>query len=94
MIHSSAQLDGTACVMCNTDLSLIPAPAVPVGRSSSGVQVFACETCDVPHIYPVGDLVEHEDNHACVCGPFLTMTTGGVSVILHGSLDGRERFED
>lgn len=44
------------------------------------------------HVYPVNDLIEHEDSDDCICGPDLEFVSGGV-VILHHSLDGREALE-
>ncbi|MCP2336122.1 hypothetical protein [Actinomadura rupiterrae] len=42
---SVAQSTGTACVLCRTDYYISDIPHVPVGVSSHGDQVFACETC-------------------------------------------------
>jgi hypothetical protein len=43
---TTAQEDGLACVVCNTDWTVNPVPNVPVGRVD-GVQVFACRnTCE------------------------------------------------
>lgn len=53
---------------------------------------------DTVHVFPVGDLVEHDtDTEDCVCGP----TTEPVErddgsfgwLIVHHSLDGREQHE-
>lgn len=49
---------------------------------------------DVLHVVPLGDLVEHESDDDCVCGP----TTQPVQrddgstgwLMIHSSLDGRE----
>ncbi|MGH3924751.1 MAG: helix-turn-helix domain-containing protein, partial [Pseudonocardiaceae bacterium] len=39
---SAAQADGLACVVCSADFLAGGASHVPVGRSASGSQVFAC----------------------------------------------------
>lgn len=36
------QADGLACAICNTDYLTAPVPHVPVGRSLTSSQVFAC----------------------------------------------------
>jgi hypothetical protein len=43
---------------------------------------------------PVNDLIEHEFND-CVCGPLdrLVAGSGDGWLVIHNSLDGRERFE-
>lgn len=52
------------------------------------------------HVYPLGDLVEHDTEHgeACVCGPTqrpVKRDDGSVGwVIVHHSLDGRELREE
>lgn len=43
------QADGLACVLCGTACLDNPVPHRPIGRSTSGSQVFACSHCD-PHI--------------------------------------------
>ncbi|MFB7289002.1 hypothetical protein [Actinacidiphila glaucinigra] len=40
-----AQADGLACVVCHADYLTVRTPHVPVGRSSTGSQVFACVPC-------------------------------------------------
>jgi hypothetical protein len=40
---TAAQADGLACVECGKNFTTTAAPSVPVGRSSTGSQVFACE---------------------------------------------------
>ncbi|PNG93478.1 hypothetical protein SMF913_28943 [Streptomyces malaysiensis] len=40
-----AQADGLACVACGADYLHIHVPHVPVGRSVTGSQVFACVGC-------------------------------------------------
>jgi hypothetical protein len=49
------------------------------------------------HVVPRGDLVEHETSDDCPCGPTaqpVTRDDGSVGwVMLHHSLDGRERGE-
>jgi len=39
---NEAQADGRACVMCEMPTGSRPGGSVPVGRSSTGSQVFAC----------------------------------------------------
>lgn len=52
------------------------------------------------HVYPLGDLVEHDTGkcEACVCGPTprpVKNDDGSVGwVIVHHSLDGRELREE
>jgi hypothetical protein len=51
------------------------------------------------HVSPIGDLIEHDlESEDCVCGPLVRpekREDGSVGwVVLHHSLDGRERHED
>ena len=39
------QADGLACVACGVDYLQVPVPHVPVGRSETDSQVFACIGC-------------------------------------------------
>ncbi|GGU46891.1 hypothetical protein [Lentzea flava] len=39
------QADGLACVECRVDYFRVRVPHVPVGRSVTGSQVFACVGC-------------------------------------------------
>jgi hypothetical protein len=39
------QADGLACVVCGADFLRVRVPQVPVGRSVTGSQVFACVSC-------------------------------------------------
>lgn len=39
---NTAQSDGLACIECCTDYLTASTPHVPVGRSLTGSQVFAC----------------------------------------------------
>lgn len=39
------------------------------------------------------DDIEHEESEDCPCGPDVEFVEGGV-IVIHHSLDGRERFED
>ncbi|MEV5302712.1 hypothetical protein [Amycolatopsis methanolica] len=39
------QGDGLACVVCGADYLRVRVPHVPVGRSVTGSQVFACVGC-------------------------------------------------
>lgn len=54
---------------------------------------------DAIHVYPIGDLVEHdvENGEACACGPTpkpVKRDDGSIGwVITHHSLDGRELAE-
>lgn len=41
------------------------------------------------HVTPIGDLIEHEQDEDCPCGPEVEFVTGS-SVYIHHSLDGRE----
>jgi hypothetical protein len=52
------QADGLACVMCGADFLRVRVPHVPVGRSVTGSQVFACVGCrpDDQHSEPGGVL--------------------------------------
>ncbi len=45
---TALQADGLACVTCGSDFLMVAAPHVPVGRSVTGSQVFACVGC-CPH---------------------------------------------
>jgi len=40
------QADGLACVVCQVEYLRVRVPSVPVGRSHTGSQVFACVACD------------------------------------------------
>lgn len=42
------------------------------------------------HVVPCGDLIEHDSDDDCVCGPDLKFCDGGY-IVVHHSLDGRER---
>lgn len=42
---SALQADGLACVACGADYLRVRVPHVPVGRSVTGSQVFACVDC-------------------------------------------------
>jgi len=43
---TDAQADGLACVVCSVNFLASAVPHVPVGRSHTGSQVFACSTHD------------------------------------------------
>jgi len=94
MEHTAAQLDGLACIICGRDYQASNIPSVPVGRSQTGGQVFACCTCDVPHVMPADDLVEHEESGDCCCAPYPVMTELGFTFMLHSALDGRQLADD
>lgn len=42
---TASQADGLACVVCGADYLRVRFPHVPVGRSVTGSQVFACVGC-------------------------------------------------
>ena len=42
---TAPQADGLACMTCGTDYLSVRVPHVPVGRSVTGSQVFACVGC-------------------------------------------------
>jgi hypothetical protein len=42
---TALQADGLACVSCGADYLTVATPHVPVGRSMTGSQVFACVVC-------------------------------------------------
>jgi hypothetical protein len=42
---TAPQADGLACVVCGVDYLRVRVPHVPVGRSVTGSQVFACVGC-------------------------------------------------
>ena len=52
------------------------------------------EDSDRPHIFPIGDLVEHTVAEDCVCGPaeelLVNQETGDRWVLVHHRLDGKE----
>jgi hypothetical protein len=48
------------------------------------------------HVLPVGDLIEHEADDECICGPTAMFIDGehlSGWVMAHASLDGRELKE-
>jgi hypothetical protein len=46
------------------------------------------------HVYPVGDLREHvTEGRDCWCHPVIEDHDGVGEVVIHNSLDGRERYE-
>lgn len=54
-------------------------------------------TANVYHVLPIGDLIDHDESEDCVCGPAtkpVQRDDGSVGwVIVHHSLDGREKSE-
>lgn len=44
------QADGLACVVCGADYLRVRVPHVPIGRSTTGSQVFACVGCSVDDV--------------------------------------------
>jgi hypothetical protein len=55
---SVSQADGLACAVCGADYLGVRVAHVPVGRSETGSQVFACVGCRRPdqHSEPGGVL--------------------------------------
>lgn len=45
------------------------------------------------HVRPIDDLIEHEFEADCVCGPTIDENDNGI-IVIHHSLDGRERYEE
>jgi hypothetical protein len=45
------------------------------------------------HVAPVADLVEHQLDSECCCGPELEVAEGSADLWIHHSLDGREARE-
>lgn len=46
------------------------------------------------HVIPQNDLREHECNRMeCWCGPILIDEEEGGYIVVHNSMDGREKFE-
>jgi hypothetical protein len=45
---NALQADGLACVVCGADFLRVRVRHVPVGRSVTGSQVFACVSCGLP----------------------------------------------
>jgi hypothetical protein len=54
-------------------------------------------SADDVHVLPIGDLIEHEETSECPCGATpdpVKRDDGSIGwVMVHHSLDGRERFE-
>lgn len=56
---------------------------------------------DDVHVVPCGDVVTHDLDDDCACGPYVERIdpdTGlpypaGTALVVHHSLDGRERYE-
>jgi len=49
------------------------------------------------HVVPTSDLVAHDTEGDCVCGPdteLVTSEDGDGWIVVHHSLDGREAIED
>jgi hypothetical protein len=44
-VLSPSQADGLACVVCGADFLRVLVAHVPMGRSLTGSQVFACAEC-------------------------------------------------
>jgi hypothetical protein len=51
---TALQADGLACVVCGADFLRVRVPHVPVGRSVTGSQVFACVSCRLPDAQDAG----------------------------------------
>lgn len=45
------------------------------------------------HVTPTNDLRKHLDSQACWCNPKIEVQPNGNKVIVHNSLDGREKRE-
>ena len=45
------------------------------------------------HVIPVDDVVAHDRDAGCVCGPRLERVEPGGTVAIHHSMDGREVAE-
>jgi hypothetical protein len=57
---------------------------------------LAQPTADGAHVLPLGDLVDHTESDACVCGPsseHVVGDNGSGWLVTHHSLDGREGRE-
>lgn len=54
-------------------------------------------TADIFHVMPIGDLIAHQADEDCVCGPAAQLVrrplSGDVWLHVHHSLDGREARE-
>lgn len=44
------------------------------------------------HVVPIGDLIDHEETEDCICGPDVEIHPE-CWLVIHHSLDGRERHE-
>lgn len=53
---NSMQAEGLACVVCGAGYLSVPTPHVPVGRSQSGSQVFACQGRCAEHTAQATDM--------------------------------------
>lgn len=43
------------------------------------------------HVFPIDDLIAHEEDTLCPCGPAIEpVPESGNKIIIHHSLDGRE----
>jgi len=51
-------------------------------------------TADEHHIIPLRDVILHDPNDDCICGPHGEHTRYGAWIYVHHSLDDRERHED
>lgn len=45
------------------------------------------------HVMPNNDQIEHYEDQQCLCGPSVEIVSNGV-IVVHHSLDGREKNED
>jgi len=48
---------------------------------------------DTTHVIPLNDMIEHEETIRCICGPRVEGIEGGGKIVVHHSLDGREKTE-
>lgn len=64
----SAQADGLACVICARDYLRQPTSRVPVGRSATGSQVFACDGACADLAYRATGLLHIPDEALTAAG--------------------------
>lgn len=73
---NEAQADGLACIVCGEDYTIFLGNTVPVGFSTTGSQVFACEVGCAASL-------------CIVCGPGCCAPILGVHTSCPGPLVGR-----
>lgn len=47
----------------------------------------------VANIFPIDDLIEHEGNETCICGPYMKEINQG-SILVHHPLDLKLSYEN